>query len=142
MFIRVDLPAPFSPSSACTSLSSSSKSTWSFASTPGNCLVIPRSSRTGVPGIGGDSLTKGAGLAARPLRVVTSSGRPLELVRDLDRAGDDLLLQRVDPRDVGLRHLRADLAHRDAAVLEIEDEVVAGDQRAVLDGLDEAENAE
>src|SRR5580765_3574825 len=47
MLISVDLPAPFSPSKACTSPRRRSKSMWSFASTPGNCLVIPRSSRTG-----------------------------------------------------------------------------------------------
>src|SRR6185436_12307151 len=47
MLISVDLPAPFSPSNACTSPRRRSKSMWSFASTPGNCLVIPRSSRTG-----------------------------------------------------------------------------------------------
>src|SRR6478609_4360612 len=44
MFESVDLPAPFSPSSACTSPSATSKWTSSFATTPGNRLVIPRSS--------------------------------------------------------------------------------------------------
>src|SRR5687768_1496109 len=38
---RVDLPAPFSPTSACTSPSSSAKSTWSRAVTPANRLTIP-----------------------------------------------------------------------------------------------------
>ncbi len=42
MFERVLLPAPFSPRSACTSPSSASKSTPSFATTPGNRFVIPR----------------------------------------------------------------------------------------------------
>src|SRR5204862_7758606 len=42
MFESVDLPAPFSPSSACTSPSAASKSTPSFATTPGNRFVIPR----------------------------------------------------------------------------------------------------
>src|SRR3954466_9429876 len=51
MFISVDLPAPFSPSSACTSLLRRSKSTLSFASTPGNRFVIPRSSRSGATAI-------------------------------------------------------------------------------------------
>src|SRR6266542_25853 len=41
MFISVDFPAPFSPSSACTSPGRMSKSTWSFASTPGKRLVMP-----------------------------------------------------------------------------------------------------
>src|SRR6476646_6658901 len=47
MFESVDLPAPFSPSSACTSPSAASKSTLSFATTPGNRFVIPRSSTAG-----------------------------------------------------------------------------------------------
>src|SRR3954453_10938123 len=37
------LPAPFSPSSACTSPAPASKSTPSFATTPGNRFVMPRS---------------------------------------------------------------------------------------------------
>src|SRR5712692_2792797 len=41
MFESVLLPAPFSPSSACTSPDAASKSTASFASTPGKRLVIP-----------------------------------------------------------------------------------------------------
>src|SRR6476469_5152474 len=44
MFIRVLLPAPFSPSSAWTSPRRRSKSTSSLASTPGKCLTIPRAS--------------------------------------------------------------------------------------------------
>src|SRR5712691_5007829 len=42
MFESVLFPAPFSPSSACTSPAAASRSTESFASTPGKCLVIPR----------------------------------------------------------------------------------------------------
>ena len=38
MFESVDLPAPFSPSSACTSPSAASKWTPSFATTPGKPL--------------------------------------------------------------------------------------------------------
>ena len=44
MFESVDLPAPFSPSSACTSPSAASKWTPSFATTPGNRFVMSRSS--------------------------------------------------------------------------------------------------
>src|SRR3954469_3031165 len=44
MFESVDLPAPFSPRSACTSPSAASKWTPSFATTPGNRLVMSRSS--------------------------------------------------------------------------------------------------
>src|SRR4051812_49983358 len=47
MFISVDLPAPFSPRSVCTSPRRSWKSTWSLATIPGKRFVIPRSSRTG-----------------------------------------------------------------------------------------------
>src|SRR5207247_8419450 len=43
MFESVLLPAPFSPSRACTSPTAASKSTRSFASTPGKRFVIPRS---------------------------------------------------------------------------------------------------
>src|SRR5205823_6538396 len=42
MFESVLFPAPFSPSSACTSPAAASKSTASFASTPGKRFVIPR----------------------------------------------------------------------------------------------------
>src|SRR5437660_1758378 len=42
MLESVDLPAPFSPSSACTSPTAASKSTRSFATTPGKRFVIPR----------------------------------------------------------------------------------------------------
>jgi hypothetical protein len=45
MFIRVDLPAPFSPRSPCTSPGSTTRSMASFATTPGNRLVMPCSSR-------------------------------------------------------------------------------------------------
>src|SRR5438105_10229300 len=42
MFESVLLPAPFSPSRACTSPAAASKSTPSFATTPGKRFVIPR----------------------------------------------------------------------------------------------------
>src|ERR1700761_5884249 len=45
--ISVDLPAPFSPSSACTSPAITSKSTRSLATTEPNFFVIPLSSRAG-----------------------------------------------------------------------------------------------
>ena len=42
IYIRVVLPAPFSPSRACTWPACTSRSTWSLASTPGKRLVILR----------------------------------------------------------------------------------------------------
>src|SRR6478672_9690244 len=45
--IRVDLPAPLSPTSAITSPARTSKSTSLSASTEPNVLVMPRSSRSG-----------------------------------------------------------------------------------------------
>src|SRR5215467_5212077 len=41
MFESVVLPAPFSPSSACTSPAAASKVTPSLATTPGKCLLMP-----------------------------------------------------------------------------------------------------
>ena len=62
--MSVDLPAPFSPSSACTSPRRTSKSTLSLATTPGNVLVMPRICSRGVPGVAVDVMTSG-GLGAR-----------------------------------------------------------------------------
>src|SRR5215211_2856242 len=47
MFESVLLPAPFSPSRACTSPAAASKSTHSFATTSGKRFVIPRMSTAG-----------------------------------------------------------------------------------------------
>src|SRR3954464_10219684 len=47
MFESVDLPAPFSPSRACTSPSAAWNRTASFATTPGNRFVMSRSSTAG-----------------------------------------------------------------------------------------------
>src|SRR5258706_14316364 len=47
MFIKVDLPAPFSPSKAWTSPGRTSRSMASLATRPGNSLVIPTSSTFG-----------------------------------------------------------------------------------------------
>src|SRR5215210_6132022 len=59
--------------------------------------------------------------------------RLLEPGRNLERAGDDLRLVAVHQRDVRLRHGRIDLAHADAVVLEVEDEVAATLELAGLD---------
>src|SRR5919197_3937834 len=140
MLISVDLPAPFSPSSAWTSPRCRSKSMWSFASTPGNCFVIPRSSRTGAAST--RRLNNRAGPEARSveaMRQVLPDRR-----RRLDLAGDDLRLQLVDLRQPGLRDLGllADLAEGDALVLQVEDEVLAAlVALAVLGSLDREEDA-
>src|SRR4051794_20257968 len=92
MFESVDLPAPFSPSSACTSPAAASKSTWSLATMPGNRFVIPRSSTAG--GMG-----KRAGETRR-------LARPVALAL---RAPDDALHQVVHRHQVGERRTRAGL---------------------------------
>src|SRR5580765_5050137 len=104
MFISVDLPAPFSPRSAWISPRPRSKSTASFASTPGNRFVMPRSSRTGAASaIGVGSYGGGP----EPAPVVLSC----LLRRRHDLAARDLLRDRVhlcrDVRPVGGRDLRA-----------------------------------
>src|SRR5918996_5554170 len=97
IFISVDLPAPFSPRSTCTSPRRSSKLTWSLASTPGNRLVIPRSSRTTgrslirarFYGSAGEDVRNGKSGPSGPLLPVQSLRKRLELARRLDPAGDD-----------------------------------------------------
>src|SRR5687767_2182429 len=108
MFISVDFPAPFSPSSACTSPRWRSKSTWSLASTPGKRLVIPRSSRMGTAArstrasaIAGDSKEAGndEGRAPGPPLEDLRACEALDLGRNPHAAADDLLLQRLDLTD-------------------------------------------
>ncbi len=55
--MRVDLPAPFSPMSACTSPGRSARSTPSSTRTPESSTVIPRSSTTGVGTLGGEAIS-------------------------------------------------------------------------------------
>src|SRR5919204_5871465 len=126
MLISVDFPAPFSPRSACTSPRWRSKSMWSLARTPGNCFVMPRSSRTGAPSIPRDSTAQTKGRAREPApsnRLAAAAERR----RRLELAGNDLLLQRRDliqPRLLEMRP-RAELPERDAVVLQVEDEIAA-----------------
>src|SRR5437868_15346848 len=110
MFIRVDLPAPFSPSRACTSPRASSKSTPSFATTPGNRFVIALSSRRGGSAMG---MARGG---PRPAPHWSSRNR----VRDLDLAALDLVFLGLHLVDDALRDLRAHLAEPDAVVRERE----------------------
>src|SRR5580765_2361907 len=149
MFISVDFPAPFSPSSACTSPLRRSKSTWSFATTPGNRFVMPRISRTveastdagfyeGATGacpvnVAGTSKTT-AGPEGPAVRYRCSVS--LELARDLELLLDDLHLDRIHLLDERLRHRRVDLADTHAAVLQVEEKVAAGNELPVLHLLD------
>src|SRR5581483_3749432 len=99
MFESVLFPAPFSPSSACTSPAAASKSTASFASTPGKRFVIPRIETAGeAPGVP----------APLPARSVLGACCPTRLAGRLDvRDGPDHApdepLHRVQGVDPGLR---------------------------------------
>src|SRR5215204_3090896 len=143
MFISVDLPAPFSPSSACTSPRARPKSMWSFARIPGNSFVIPFSSRTvgAASAIPGDSMAEAT--PGNQERVGLQGRGRLQLPRD------QLLLDLVHPVDELLRHLRAHLPDADALVLEVEDRVGAalelpvhhrfgGQEHRLVDALDGA----
>src|SRR5215213_9454708 len=140
MLISVDLPAPFSPSSAWTSPRRRSKSMWSLASTPGNCFVIPRSSRTGISST--VRLNNRAGPEARS--VDTMCQALPDRRRGLQLPADDLLLEGVELDEPGLLDVRllADLAQTDAPVLQVEDEVAASFVAfAGLRALDRQEDA-
>src|SRR5215210_1900832 len=128
MFISVDLPAPFSPRSACTSPWRRSKSTSSLATTPGNRFVTPRISRTVEASTAGDSMK------VRPRARLQRRG-------DLDLARDDLRLQGVQLVDHLLRHRRVDLPDVHAAVLQVEEQVGAALELAVAHLLDRLKDA-
>src|ERR1700733_7880783 len=101
--ISVDLPAPFSPSSACTSPGATSKSTGSVATPEPNFFVIPFSSRAG--GVDRD-------MAGFVWLRDQEGGRRLDLPRFHLR--DDVIDLR---RPLGAG--RSDLADPDAAVLDV-----------------------
>src|SRR5438477_710469 len=121
MFERVDLPAPFSPSRACTSPSAASKSTRSLARTPGNRFVMP--------------VSETAAAIARGLR--RGAGAPPHVTLLALRAPDDALdepvhrVQLLDRQALALRH--AQLA---ALVVERAGELVerAALERSLLGG--------
>src|SRR5688500_9176311 len=103
MFISVDLPAPFSPRSACTSPARRSKSTPSLATTPGKRFVMPLSSRRGA------SLIVGSwrgGLERPPLLFEPNL---LDRLGDRDLPVDDLLRLSLGLLDQGRIGVRADL---------------------------------
>src|SRR5438445_5533472 len=119
MFESVLLPAPFSPSSACTSPAAASKSTASLARTPGKRFVIPRMATAGeAPG------------SPAPLAAATELGAccPTDLARrrNVGNGPDDALhepLHRVQVLDLQAlafrnRDLAALVLHRPAELIE------------------------
>src|SRR5581483_4458077 len=99
MFESVLFPAPFSPSSACTSPAAASKSTASFASTPGKRFVIPRIETAGeAPGVPAPLTSRSVLGACCPTRL---AGR-LDVRDGADHALDEPL-HRVQGVDPGLR---------------------------------------
>src|SRR5919112_5153369 len=141
-FISVDLPAPFSPSSACTSPGSTVRSMWSLATRSPKRLVMPRSSSLsfsqpstprswscGWPYAGflRHCANHNSKIGGGSLRGV---GR-----LDLDGAGDDVLLQLVH---LGLE-AGIDLAvevvvrgQRDPVVLQLAEVALVGVERLAL----------
>src|SRR5215211_3157016 len=105
MFESVVFPAPFSPSSACTSPAAASKSTRSFASTPGKRLLMPRIATAGtgeapvVPAPPTRSSLESGELALLALRAADRAlDEPVDRVQLLDRQPLALL----DPQLSGL----------------------------------------
>src|SRR5215212_161637 len=133
MFMRVDFPAPFSPRSACTSPLRRSKSTPSFATTPGNRFVIPLSSSRGASAMGREC--KGRDEPA-PYGTRSLSDR----VRDLDLPVQDLLLVLLNLVEGLLRDVGARLAERDAVLGEAERRHSPALERPVLDRFDRLED--
>src|SRR6478735_3101337 len=109
MLDSVLLPAPFSPSRAWTSPTRASKSTWSFASTPGKRFVMPRIVTAGSPSAGAACGTDGSvELMAAAWRTVggrRSFRRPPPCRPSALRAAFDSLDEPVDREDVAQGHL-------------------------------------
>src|ERR671918_124715 len=133
MFMRVDLPAPFSPRRACTSPFASSKSTPSLATTPGKRFVMPLSSRRGASAMEGK---EGWGPAPAP----SGSFGLFDRLGDLDLAGDDQLGLRHRLVDGLLRRVRRELAEPDAVLREAERRHAAALEGVVHDRLDGREH--
>src|SRR5579862_3905787 len=123
MFISVDLPAPFSPSNACTSPRRTSRSTSSLATVPGNSFRTPRISRTRSSAIAEHPKRNAKGRARGPPFRIHAASECLEAARHLERAGDDPRLVRGDELDPGPRNRRADPADAHATVLQVEQQV-------------------
>src|SRR6202048_2849471 len=96
IFISVDLPAPFSPTSACTSPAFTSNDTPSSARTPGNVFTMPDMRSNGAPGAAAVTLALlagvGLGEGAARNRYLRGRLRAREVVMDrVDRLRADLI---------------------------------------------------
>src|SRR2546423_665125 len=132
--MSVDLPAPFSPSSAWTSPRRTSNETSSFATTPGNSLRMPRISRTT-----SSTMRSVIGRRRRGRAIQRPPSRKpflLDHRGDLELAVDDLRLVAVHQLDPRRLDLRARLTDADAVVLQVEDDVLASFERALRGGQD------
>src|SRR5579862_232016 len=128
--MSVDLPAPFSPSSAWTSPLRSSRLTLSLATSVPKRLVMPRSSSAS----GALELRDASGYASPDKRSL------LDRVRRSDRPGDDLRLDRVDLGEDRPGHDGPDADQIDAALGETVDVVRAAVVDALLQVLDRQED--
>src|SRR5690606_20942187 len=132
-FINVLLPAPFSPSSAWISPGSTTRSTWSLATSEPNRLVTPfNSSLTVTPSGGRDRDPDGRTRRGHDPDVSTGLGLGWGL--QLDLAVDDVLLDLLELLLQIGRNLAVVLVERgqpDAVVLQRAD-VVTGGRRALL----------
>src|SRR3954468_22847993 len=136
VFIRVDLPAPFSPTTACTSPRPTVRLTSEFATTPGKRLVIPLSSITGAPA--GASASSGRWVeTVLMVRILTQSAQG---PRDGAPGPAPWLLLRSSGRSGGRRDLQAAVLDLLLVLLQlgldVVDEATAGGvaDTAVLEG--------
>src|SRR5690349_7554642 len=125
--MSVDLPAPFSPSSACTSPWRSSRSTRSFATSEPKRLVMPRSS----------SASGALELRVVPAGCVSPVKRALlDHAGRNDLSGLDQCLHDCQLGEDRLRHAARRRGDVDAALLEAEDAVLAAVVLARLEVAD------
>src|SRR6059036_2469729 len=132
MLESVVLPAPFSPSSACTSPAAASKPAPSFATTPGKSFVIPIMRTAG----GGEAPGRPAPLSSTE---PTGVGSPTELRRrDPGDGADDALDEPLHRVQVGTHLEVLPLRHHQLALLVVqralEDVELPGHDRCPLGG--------
>src|SRR3954447_16265288 len=129
-FINVDLPAPFSPSRACTSPGIRSRSTRSLATmSGGKRLVMPRSSSTGVP----EPRVRSGVADATASVLLDDRGR-------LDLAGLDLGSDHGELRLDRRRHLGVDALDARTVLGQAEHAVGAALELALLQARDRQEH--